>query len=176
MTEEWISLGQLGKPFGLKGFLRLNVRESALTEISLPVLLKLKKPDPQFPEKEIRLLQIQKHSGKFIVQFEGITTPETAERLIGATLFLPKQLLPNISVPDEFYVSDLIGLRAMNDSGQPLGWTLKEVQENPAHEILIFARPNGEDVLIPFVKAFVGKIDLGQKTIFLLQPEVWDEV
>ncbi|TGK35035.1 16S rRNA processing protein RimM [Leptospira gomenensis] len=176
MTEEWISLGQLGKPFGLKGFLRLNVRETVLSEIALPIDLRLKKPDPQFPEKKIQLLEIQKHSGKFIVRLDGITTPEEAERLVGATLFLPKRMLPNISVPDEFYVSDLIGLRARNESGQPLDWILKDVQENPAHEILVFSRPNQEDVLVPFVGAFVGTIDLKQKTILLIQPEVWDEI
>ncbi|EMJ95620.1 ribosome maturation factor RimM [Leptospira alstonii] len=176
MTEEWISLGQLGKPFGIKGWLRFNVRESVLTELKLPISLKLKKPDPTFPAKEITLLEIRPHSGKFVVRFEGVSTPDEAEKWIGGILFLPQNLLPKIKTKDEFYITDLIGLQAIDESGKNLDWKLIEVQDNPAHSILTFVKSDGEEVLIPFIHVFVGEIDVAKKTIVLIQPEVWNEI
>ncbi|MBW0434847.1 16S rRNA processing protein RimM [Leptospira yasudae] len=176
MTEGWISLGQLGKPFGIKGWLRFNVRESVLTEIKLPITLKLSKPDPNFPAKEITLLEIKPHTGKFVVRFEGVSTPEEAEKWIGGLLHLPQNLLPKIKTKDEFYIRDLIGLQAVDETGNLLHWKLTDVQDNPAHPILIFAKQNGEEVLIPFIGVFVGKVDVQAKTVVLIQPEVWNEV
>ncbi|WP_010574775.1 ribosome maturation factor RimM [Leptospira kmetyi] len=176
MTEEWISLGQLGKPFGIKGWLRLNVRESALTEIKLPISLRLTKPDPSFQPKEITLLEIRPHSGKFVVRFEGVSTPDEAEKWIGGILHLPQNKLPKIKTKDEFYIRELIGLSAIDESGKNLEWKLTEVQDNPAHPILIFAKPEGEEVLVPFIHVFVGEVDLQKKTIVLIQPEVWNDV
>ncbi|RHX90428.1 ribosome maturation factor RimM [Leptospira stimsonii] len=176
MTEGWISLGQLGKPFGIKGFLRFNVRETVLTEFKLPIQLKLRKPDPNFPEKDITILELQAHTGKFIVRIEGINTPEEAERLTGGILLLPAHLLPKIKSKDEFYISDLIGLHAVDESGKKLNWVLKEVLDNPAHPILSFTRPEDEEILIPFIHVYVGEVDLEKKTIVLIQPEVWNEI
>ncbi|EMY79002.1 16S rRNA processing protein RimM [Leptospira weilii serovar Ranarum str. ICFT] len=176
MTEAWISLGQLGKPFGIKGWLRFNVRESVLTEFKLPISLKLKKPDPTFPAKEITLLEIRPHSGKFVVRFEGVSTPEEAEKWIGGILHLPQNLLPKIKTKDEFYITDMIGLQAIDESGKNLDWKLIEVQDNPAHSILTFVKPDGESVLIPFIHVFVGAVDVVKKTIVLIRPEIWNEV
>ncbi|PJZ51665.1 ribosome maturation factor RimM [Leptospira adleri] len=176
MTEGWISLGQLGKPFGIKGFLRFNVRETVLTEFKLPIQLKLRKPDPNFPEKEITVLELQPHTGKFIVRIEGIDSPEAAERLTGGILLLPAHLLPKIQTKDEFYISDLIGLEAVDQSGNKLNWTLREVLENPAHPILAFTQKEGPEILIPFIHIYVGEVDLEKKTVALIHPEVWNEV
>ncbi|XDD48706.1 ribosome maturation factor RimM [Leptospira sp. WS92.C1] len=176
MTEGWISLGQLGKPFGIKGFIRFNVTETILTEFELPLRLKLKKPDPNFPEKEITLLEIKPHTGKFIVLIEGIHSPEEADRLTGGIILIPQNLLPEIKSKNEFYISDLIGLQAIDEDGKNLGWILKEVQDNPAHSILIFEKEGGEEILIPFIHVFVGGVDIEKKTVVLIQPEVWNEV
>ncbi|ULH27210.1 ribosome maturation factor RimM [Leptospira weilii] len=176
MTEGWISLGQLGKPFGIKGWLRFNVQESVLTEVKLPVRLKLGKPDPNFPEKEITLLEIRPHSGKFVVRFEGITTPEEAEKWVGGILFLSQNLLPKIKTKDEFYVKDLVGLQAIDESGKSLNWKLTDIQDNPAHPILVFSKPEGEEILIPFLHVFVGELNLEKKTIVLIRSELWNEV
>lgn len=176
MTEGWISLGQLGKPFGIKGFLRFNVRETVLTEFKLPIQLKIRKPDPNFPEKDITLLELQPHTGKFIVRIEGINTPEEAERFTGGILLLPSHLLPKIKTKDEYYISDLIGLEAIDESGKKLNWTLREVLDNPAHPILAFIQNEGPEILIPFIHVYVGTVDVEKKTITLIQPEVWNEV
>ncbi|KAA1292104.1 16S rRNA processing protein RimM [Leptospira interrogans] len=176
MTKEWVSLGQLGKPFGIKGWLRLNVRETVLCELKTPISLKLSKPDFHFPEKEITLLEIRPHGGKFIVRFEGVTTPEEAAKWIGGFLFLPQKLLPKIETKNEFYITDLIGLQAIDESGKKLDWKLKDVQDNPAHPILVFVKENGEEILIPFLQVFVGDLDLEKNTIVLIQPEIWNEI
>ncbi|EKR72740.1 putative 16S rRNA processing protein RimM [Leptospira noguchii str. 2006001870] len=156
--------------------MHLNVRETVLCELQTPVLLKLNKLDLHFPEKEITLLEIRPHSGKFIVRFEGVSTPEEAEKWIGGFLFLPQKLLPKIKTKDEFYITDLIGLQAIDESGKKLDWKLKEVQDNPAHPILAFVKENGEEILIPFLHVFVGDLDLEQNTIVLIRPEIWNEI
>ncbi len=98
-----------------------------------------------------RVLQVQHstpHKGtrrnqRFRVAFEGVTTPEQAERLRGAVLFAPP-----LDDPDALWVHDLVGARVDDLSGRSVG-TVEAVQANPASDLLVLT--DGKLIPLRFV-------------------------
>jgi len=58
---------------------------------------------------------------------------------------------------NEFYWSDLIGLKAVNREGVELG-QVDSLLETGAHDVLVIK--GKREYLIPFVATFVGKVDV----------------
>lgn len=89
---------------------------------------------------------------RFICQFKGMTTRTEAEKLKGMNLYTPKDELPDLD-DDEFYHTDLIGLKAETKEGVVLG-TIEAVQNFGAGDLLVLKTEKGEE-LIPFIKDYV---------------------
>jgi 16S rRNA processing protein RimM len=69
--------------------------------------------------------------------------------------------------PDAWYDHQLIGLRVIRD-GREIG-TIKRVDHLPAQDLLAILTGETE-VLLPFVKAFVPKVDLESKSVEITPP------
>ena len=67
---------------------------------------------------------------------------------------------------DEFYWADLIGLGVVNREGLTLGSVVGLIDTGP-HSVLRIqpAAADGEEVLIPFVSAYVDSVDLPARRI-----------
>ncbi|TGK04253.1 16S rRNA processing protein RimM [Leptospira langatensis] len=172
MTETRILTGKLGKPFGLKGFLKLVAQESALPDLKFPIDATL-----EFSSREpipIRILKAQRHSGRVILQIDGVTTPEEAANLIGGNLYINRSYFPR-SKGEEYYLFELKGLQAYSEEGAKLDWELTDLIENPAHAILVFQSKDSE-ILIPYVEKHVGKVLLDEGKILIKNPEDWNEI
>ena len=57
----------------------------------------------------------------FVARLAGVTDRNAAERLTNAKLFVPRERLPQTDDPDEFYHADLVGLAAVDQSGNVFG-------------------------------------------------------
>ncbi|TGJ99111.1 16S rRNA processing protein RimM [Leptospira semungkisensis] len=172
MTETRILAGKLGKPFGLKGFLKLVAQESSLPDLKFPIdaILEFSSREPI----SIRILKAQRHSGRVILQIDGITSPEAASALIGGDLYIERSYFPK-SKGEEYYLFELKGLQAYSEDGTKLDWELIDLIENPAHAILVF-RTKDSEILIPYVNKHVGKILLDEGKILIKDPEDWNEI
>lgn len=108
--------------------------------------------------------EVQVHSGKLILKFEGLDTPESVRELGGVTVYGLVPERPELE-EGEYLVSDLIGLEALTPDGRSLG-TVEEVLPFPAHDVLRIG-----ELLVPAVKEFVLSVDLGggRITIRLLE-------
>lgn len=172
MTETQILVGKLGKPFGLKGFIRLVAQDSAVPELKFPLQATLR-----FPGKEplhINILKTQTQSGRIHLQIEGISDPESASNLTGGNVYIERSYFPR-SKGEEYYLFELKGLKAVSEDGKELGWELIDIVENPAHSILVF-EDGQREVLVPYVEKHVGKVLLQEGRIQIKNPEDWDEV
>ncbi|EMK01941.1 MULTISPECIES: ribosome maturation factor RimM [unclassified Leptospira] len=172
MTETRILTGHLGKPFGLKGFVRLVAEDSSVPELKFPIQATL-----EFPSREpvpVKILKSTIQSGKILLQLEGINSPEEASSLTGGKLYIDRSYFPK-SKNEEYYLFELKGLKAVSEDGKELGWELVDILENPAHSILVFQTQDSE-VLIPYVEKHVGKVLLKEGKIVLKNPEDWNEI
>lgn len=109
------------------------------------------------------------HKGQVVVRIKGVGDRNAAEALRGQTLFIERARLPEPD-EDEFYFSDLIGLKAESADGTPFGDVVaaEDYGGGPFLEVL---SPGHGRVLVPFTKACVPVVDLDGKRVVIDPPE-----
>jgi 16S rRNA processing protein RimM len=99
---------------------------------------------------------IQDHSNTLVAKLAGIDDRDAAYALRGQEISVARSTLPPPE-ENEFYWSDLIGLTAVNREGTELG-KVDSLMETGAHDVLVIK--GKREHLIPFVEAFIGKVDV----------------
>ena len=110
--------------------------------------------------------QAKDHSDTIVAWAQGVDDRDTAEALRGARIFVPRSSFPS-TTPDEYYWVDLIGLAVVNREGVALG-EVRELMATGPQTVLVLAYEEGgkaHERMIPFVAAFVDKVDLPEKRI-----------
>jgi len=123
-------------------------------------------------ERSRRLLGIRMHAGNALIRLSGVTTPEQVEGLRGLEVRIAGgDARPNEE--GEFFLFQLIGLRAYDESGALLG-TLSDVMETGAHDVFVITPESGPDLLVPNHPQYVPEIrpEEGRLTV---RPPVYDD-
>ena len=119
-------------------------------------------------------LQKGEKSGLFVVEFtkslknriglklKGIEDNVSAEYWKGAEVLVDKDKLEPLE-ESEYYHFEIEGAEVYDEKGKLLG-TVNHVDSNAGNSIL-YIDTGHEEILIPFVKAFVDSIDVDKKTI-----------
>ena len=88
-----------------------------------------------------------------------------AEALRGARIFIARSQFPPAGA-DEFYWADLIGLAVVNRDGVALGGVVGLIDTGPQSVLRVQPEAvDAEEVLIPFVSAYVDAVDLPARRI-----------
>ncbi len=106
--------------------------------------------------------------GQLLARLKGIEDRNAAEALKGTRLYVPKSALPEPD-EDEFYFSDLVGLRADLLDGGNLG-SIKEVHDFGAGAILEVSGGEEGVVMVPFTRAVVPEVDLTNGRVVIDPP------
>jgi 16S rRNA processing protein RimM len=105
-----------------------------------------------------------------IARIKGVTTREAAEALNRTRLYIARDALPK-AADDEWYVADLIGLKAVSPDGAPLG-TVATVHNFGAGDIIEIVRAEGgPSLLIAFTDDTVPDVDVAGGRLVLIPPE-----
>jgi 16S rRNA processing protein RimM len=107
--------------------------------------------------------------GDVLLSLEGITTREAADALRDAYLCVEAGDARGLGA-DEWFVHQLVGLRAVTLEGEPLG-AVEDVEEYAAQEVLV-VRDGDRVRRLPMVRAFVERVDLAAGVV-VLRP--WEE-
>jgi 16S rRNA processing protein RimM len=102
--------------------------------------------------------------GDLLLSFAEIATPEAAAPLRGTYLCVPEEAARRLP-PGEWFVWQLVGLRAEDTEGAELG-TVRDVESGAAHDVLVVDTPAGER-RFPMVSAFVAAVELQSHRIVL---------
>ena len=110
--------------------------------------------------------QAKDHSDSVVAWAQGIDDRNGAEALRGARIFVPRSSFPSTS-DDEYYWVDLIGLSVFNREGVALGQVRELMSTGPQTVLVLAYEQDGkaQERMIPFVSAFVDKVDLPEKRI-----------
>lgn len=112
----------------------------------------------------IRVEQARVQRAKVILKFEEIESRDEAETLRDCELWISKEELP--SLPEDFYyISDLIGCSVKEETGEQVG-ILKDVVQNSTQDIYV-VDAEGQEILIPAVKAFIKNINIKERIIII---------
>lgn len=119
----------------------------------------------------LKLLRGTRSGKNLIAHFSGIDEREQAAALTGYILCINRNQLPALK-NDEYYWTDLIGLKVQNRQGIILG-EVQELFETGANDVLVI-RDQQEEILIPFIqKTYIEKIDLNTGMMFVDWEKDW---
>ena len=65
---------------------------------------------------------------------------------------------------DTYYFSELIGCKVIDQNSNVIGEVIK-IEEYSANQTLRIRLENGKDLLLPFMKAFIKKVDIENKEV-----------
>ena len=158
MATAMILLGEIGRPHGVRGLMRVRsftaepedlIAYGPLTDAAgtQRFTLELLAPD--------------------LIRIEGVTDRDQAARLTGTRLHVPRDALPPPEDPDEFYLSDLEGLAAATPEGVALG-RVRAVEDHGAGAFLVLEGP--PERLVPFTRAAVPLVEITAGRIQVVLP------
>jgi 16S rRNA processing protein RimM len=163
-----IAIGRIAGAFGVGGEVRVT-------------------PYGEDPVALVRYRELRDASGKVVLTLEGgrahkgalvarareIDSKEAADALRGRELFAPREAFAPPEDEDEFYLADLIGLRAVHPDGRALG-VVKAVQNFGAGDLLEIDPEDGTSFFLPFTRAAVPEVRIAEGVLIAEPPDEVD--
>jgi 16S rRNA processing protein RimM len=156
-SSDLVTIGKIDRPFGIHG--AVKVRSMSDRPGRFEHLRSVCVTDQAGVTVDRAVRHIRRAGTCYIVEFEGVTTPEDAGMFRGSLMQVPREI-PSAAESDVWYACDLIGMTVADEAGHEIG-CLEAIWEMPAHPVLV-VNHGGREVLIPAVKEFVRAVDVAQ--------------
>lgn len=164
-----MKIGQLKKPYGIKGWLWVFSDTDDHAAIFNIQSWWMKTSTGMKP---LTVKAWREQGTGLVAQFEQVPDRNVAETMNGVTIWVAQDVLPEPD-EDEYYWSDLVSLRVINEQDEYLG-TITEMFETGAHDLMRVAANSdsldGEERLIPWHKQTVMTVDMTNKTVIVAWP------
>jgi 16S rRNA processing protein RimM len=124
-------------------------------------------------ESEVQLLHHWPHKGGIVLHFAGVDSISAAEELTGMIVAVPAAERVPLAA-DEVYIGDLIGCALLDVAGaEPvLVGEIKDVDRSAGPvAILVVHGVRNDEILIPFAKDYVRRVDVDGKRVEMSLPE-----
>lgn len=144
-----VTLAAIAGAHGVAGEVRLKLFGDGVEALSR---------HKSFNDGQLKLTRIRPdNKGGAVARFAGVSDRNAAEALRGTVLTVPRSALPPLE-EGEFYHSDLLGLPAVSDAGDPLG-TVCAVENFGATDVVEIERPDGKRFMVPLTPVAVPEWD-----------------
>lgn len=104
-----------------------------------------------------------------LLRFAGVRDRGGAEALRNTLLIADVDPEERPEEPDEYYDHQLIDLDVVTVDGTEIG-RITEVSHLPSQDLFVVERPDGDEVLVPFVEEIVVEIDLDEQRAVIDPP------
>jgi len=175
MPTDAVEVGRVMGAWGIKGGIRVKPFAADAQALFASKRWFLRQPEgprpagtkaPAFPGS-LRIVTAKEHGDGVVATAQELGDRNAAEALKGAAIFVSRASFPK---PDEgeFYWIDLIGLQVFNRADVGLGEVIGLIETGP--HCVLRIQPAGtqaeaDEVLIPFVDAYVDGVDLAARRI-----------
>ena len=95
-----------------------------------------------------------------ILKFRGYDNINEIEKYKSRDLLITRDQAVDLE-PDEYFITDLIGLTVVSDQGAELG-ILKDVLETGANDVYVVAMKDGKELMLPAIGDCILNVDLEQ--------------
>ena len=173
-SASWVWLARIRRPQGRKG----EVFAEILTDF--PEKFAERKQLWLLPENagprpvELQAHWLHKAAGQsgIVLHFAGVESISEAEVLAGLVVAVPFEERAVLS-EDEVYIADLIGCELVDVSGaEPVGvGQIENVDRSSGPVALLIVRGKKGEVLVPFAKSYLRKLDLAAQRVEMALPE-----
>ncbi|MEZ4742206.1 MAG: ribosome maturation factor RimM [Bdellovibrionota bacterium] len=161
--KQWLQIGIVGKPYGLRGAFYISGREEPLqmtfSEVSIG-----KVPSTGYTA---RILIQKVHNSRSLLTVEGLIDRTAIERYVGEKVWVLAEELV-FDEASEYLWKDLIGKNVLDVNGKIIG-EVCSVNNHGASDIVGIANEKGETLELPFVPTyFVMDFLAADKNLYLL--------
>ena len=154
-----LTVGTILAPHGIRGEFKVRLQTDAPEH-----LLTIKRIYLGHEAVPRTVLGARLHAGNALMRMQGISSPDTVERLRGTPLRIRGTDARPLAA-NEYFLYQVIGLEAFDEAGNRLG-RVTDVMETGANDVLVISPEDGEtDLLLPSHPDVILEMDLAAKRI-----------
>ena len=163
--EEMLRVGVISSTHGVRGEVKVypttddSERFLDLDQVTL---------DTGREQITLEIQNVKFFKNMVILKFKGYDNINDIEKYKGKDLLIHRDQAVELK-EDEYFVTDLMGLKVVAEEGTVLG-ILKEVIPTGANDVYVVQPENGKELLLPAIKDCILNVDLekGIMTIHLM--------
>ena len=159
-------VARIGRAHGIKGEVTVEVRTDEPELRLAPGAVLTTDPAGAGP---LTIESGRVHSGRLLLRFASVSDRDAAEALRNTLLIAEVDPDESPQEPDAYYDHQLIDLDVETADGTHVG-RITEVSHLPSQDLFVVLRPDGGEVLVPFVEEIVAEIDLDQQRAVITPP------
>jgi 16S rRNA processing protein RimM len=161
--DSWVLLAHIVRPQGRQGEVLADIFTDFPNRFSQRKRLFLRPPGGRLEAmREAKVESHWLHKGRVVLKLAQVDSITDAEKLRGFDVVIPREERMPLD-GDAVYVSDLLGVRVIDVSrgGAAVAGEITDVEpEGAGPAMLVVRTPAGEELLIPFVRAYLRKMDI----------------
>lgn len=163
--EKLITIGKIADAHGLKGQVKVIFygEDPSLLSHSSGIVV-------DGSDHRITMKVVKTTDKALICNIDGVSDRTQAESFRKKLLYLERSKLPNSMAPDEYYITDLVGLAVRGTDGEDYG-TIKMVDNFGAGDLLSIRLNSGREFYLPFTKDTVENVDLKSGIVTIHPPD-----
>jgi 16S rRNA processing protein RimM len=173
--ESWVLLAHIVRPQGRRGEVLADIFTDFPEHFAKRKQLFLR-PPAKSKDDAMRAVDVVTHwlhKGRVVLKFAQVDSMTEAENLRGFDLVIPREARMPLT-GDAVYVSDLLGMRVIDVSrgGSTNAGEITDVEpEGAGPAMLVIRTQAGEELLIPFVRAYLRRMDIEGGRVEMDLPE-----
>src|SRR5262249_17013421 len=140
LQAELVTIGKIERPFGVKGAVKVRSLSDVPGRFEQLGAVSVMSAGGRAVDRTVT--HVRRAGPTYILQFNGVTTPEEAGTLRGALIQVPR-CEPSSRQGDALYECDLIGMAVVDEAGHQLG-LIETVWELPGHQGVVVWRGGRE--------------------------------
>jgi 16S rRNA processing protein RimM len=160
-----LQVARIGKPHGIRGEVTVQLFTDAPEERFEPGAVFRVEPAAQGP---LTISSARWNKEILVLGFEEVPDRNAAELLRGAKLFIESVDTADDD-DDAWYEHELVGLIAR--VGDQVIGKVSALRTMTVQDLLIIERPDGAEILVPFVEEIVPEVDVEAGFVILNPPE-----
>ncbi len=169
VEEAWVRLAQVVRPQGRKGELLAELLTDFPERFAERRRLFVRSHE-KAAAREVTLEEHWLHKGRLVLKLKGVDSIEDAEPLRGYEVVIPRAERAPLD-EDSVYIADLAGCVLYDRASDRVVGEIVDVDRESSNTPLIVVRAAGGELLVPFAKAYLPRIDLDGRRMEMTLPE-----
>lgn len=158
--DDLLKVGIIANTHGLRGEVKVYpTTDDARRYLDLEQVIL----DTGTEKKVMKIENVRFFKNMVILKFQGIDNINDVEKYKKKDLYVTREQAVPLG-ENEYFVADLIGLRAVSDEGEDLG-ELASVIQTAANDVYVLKKEGESDILVPAIKECVKRVEVGEGRI-----------
>ena len=156
--EDYLMVGVIANTHGVRGEVKVYPTTDDVNRFK-----KLKEIYMGDEKAPLHIQSVKFQKNMVILGFKEYTSLNEVEGLRNKELYVDRAHAVKLQ-KDEYFISDLIGLKVMTDEGADLG-ELTDVMTTGANDVYVVKTTDGKEVLLPAIKECVLNVDMNERVM-----------